>query len=193
MSNFYKLGLSVDRTSTIQLTPYQREEKIGGFQFWRGIKTPSMIRDEIERIHAEWLSTSKDITREVYTAGYPADQENPLVRFFADAWSPSYQAWEAFRNSHQSFTSNLWGDTWDEAQVFQRKLESVRKKAREVGYKLRYSDEPVRQPDDSLSAGIKGILWSAGIKEILWTILKFSLIGGLLYLGFLFLSNKIGK
>jgi hypothetical protein len=186
MSNFYKLGLSVDRTSTLQLSPYRRglsEEKIGGFQVWRGIKTPSMIRDEIERIHAEWLATSKDITREVYATGYPGDPENPLARFFADVWTPSYQTWEAFRNTHQSWTSNLWGDTWDEAQTYQRKLESVRKKAREVGYKLKFSDEPVRQPDDSLTAGIK---------EILWTILKFSIIGGALFLLFLFISKKIG-
>lgn len=193
--SLYRLGLTVDRSSTIQLTPYQKglraDDKIGGFQIWRGVKTPAMIRDEIERIHAEWLATSKDITREVEAAGgYPEtglqdrpDSAEPYVRFYADVWSPAYQGWEAFRNSHQSWTSNLWGDTWDEAQVWQEALIKIRDKARKVGYKLAYSMEPVKQPDDSLTSGIQALLW---------TILKFSIIGGAVFLLFLFISKKIG-
>ena len=192
--SLYKLGLSIDRTSTVQLTSYQKglitDERVGGFQFWRGVKTPSMIRDEIERILNEWITTGKDLISQLKREGaYPdnlADRPDdviPLVEWYRDVWTPAYIEMEAFRNRHQSWRANLWGDTWDDAQTFQRQLIALRKKAREMGFALKTSPEPVEQPDNSLSAGLSALFW---------TIIKFSLIGGALYLAFLFLSKKIG-
>lgn len=183
--NYYQLGLAVDQA------PLRDREHVAGIQVWRGVKTPEMIRSEIERILNEWIVTGKDLKSQLNRRGaYPADLSDrpddviPLVEWYRDVWTPSYIEMEGFRNRHQSWTSNIWGDTWDDAQTFQRQLIALRKKAREVGFDLQTSPEPIEQPDNSLSSGLSSLFW---------TIIKFSIIGGAVYLAFLFLSNKAGR
>ena len=191
--SYYQMGLAVPN-QVARPSLYRQGatvgERVGGFQFWRGVKTPSMIRGEIDRILAEFVSTGKDLRAELEKlGGYPEDLADrpesvePFLRFYRDVWSPYYQSFEAFRNTHQGTWNNLWGDAWDEAQVFQAGLIKIRAKAREVGFRLKLSVEPVTQPDDSLAAGIQALLW---------TILKFTVIGGAVFLLFLFISKKIG-
>lgn len=186
--SFYQLGLSV--ASSPKPTLYQQGVAIGGFQFWRGIKTPGMIRDEIERIMGEWIATERDLSLELNQRGaYPATglQDRPadvlpLLNWMNVTFWPAYRNMEGFRNRHQGWFSTWWGDTWDDAQTYQKQLIELRKRAREVGFGLTSSIEPVIQPESSLVGGISSLLW---------TLVKFSLMGAVIFLAFMFISQRI--
>jgi hypothetical protein len=194
--SFYKQGLALQTTPKASApTAYQRGlygDQVGGFAFWRGIKTPGMIRDEVNRIHAEWISTGSDLINELERKGaYPSDLSKrpasvlPLVQWYDTAWGPIYRQWENFMNNHQSWTSNIWGDTWDDIQTWQTTLKKMRSEAKKAGYDLTASVEPVKTEADAGSL-------SSGLQSLMWTILKITLIGGVVFIIFMYISKRLG-
>jgi len=188
--SYYSAGLAVQSRKPSAPTAYHRGlygDQVGGFAFWRGLKTPGMIREEVNRINAEVTATGSDLFQELNRKGaFPPDLKDrpasvlPLARFFEIAWSPFVQTWGAFVANHQGWTSNIWGDTWDETQTFQAQLDALRQQAKKVGFDLSSTPEIVKQPDTNIFSGL------------VWTILKISLIGGAILLAFMYLSKRIG-
>ena len=137
-----------------QMTP----TKVGGFEIWRGFKTPSQIRDEVARINAQVEQTGHDLFTELERRGaFPPDTKDrpgsvlPLLRFFENTWSPFAQEWQVFLVKHgpgSGWTENFWGGAWDSAQDHLKQLQGLRDQAKSSGFKLEDSHDII-EPDPS--------------------------------------------
>jgi len=138
----------------------------GGWEFWKGIKTPGMIQDEILRIDSEVKTTGSDMA--TLEANHLHDASgHDITEFMDTVWDPFVNSWSKFKSDHMSsWVSNFWGDTWDEAQTYQRTLIKIRDKAKELGMTLR-SPDPTVQKTNPFEDVIKAM----------WALVKFVIIG----------------
>lgn len=128
---------------------------VGGFDLWRGVRTPGQIRDEIVRIDSEVKSTGDDLMN--LRIANPSDHK--IVAFLDAAWTPFVTAWAGFAAGHESWTSNLWGTTWDQAQDYAAQLQAIRKSARDLGFQLITPDHVAPEPSgiEKLLAAVFGL------------------------------------
>jgi len=163
------------RAARVATNRLAQDVHVGGFEVWKGIKTPTQIRDEINRIDGEVKSTGSDLA--TTEAIHLHDESGHDITAFMDSvWDPFIQAWSKFHAEHQSFLSNMWGTTWDQAQDYQRQLVAIREKAKGLGIALRSAD-PITPKPNAFEEIAKAI-WSL-VKIIIYVAL---IIGGVVVL-----------
>lgn len=178
---FYQLGARVAPKPL-----YRTHYAVGGFEFWRGVKTPGQIRDEVNRIDAQVKATGGEIFKRMENGGaFPPNLKDvspaiaPLATYHELVWSPFVRAWQEFAAHHQDWTSNVWGDTWDEVQTYQRELVRIRDGARALGMDFKSPDPTIQNPSGFEDLASK--IWSV-VKLIVYVGLGLISVGLLVHL-----------
>lgn len=116
------------------MSNYQVGLKVGGW-----FVTPGQIKDEANRLDADIESASTQMLEMLYVPGSwttlqaGVTEESPLFKWYLQVWKPWKSEWKKFLAERQSWTSNMWGSSWDQIQEYRKKLVQLHDSAKAIG------------------------------------------------------------
>lgn len=190
---YYNLGLVATLPAPSKPSLYQQGIVVGlipGYaSMGETLRVMNLLDGEIKAASSEMFlaKVSSPSTRE-------ADPE--FAAFYLGPWSDFVARWSKFREGN----SGKWArfvdtnDIYNRTQQFRKEYIGFREKAEEMGYNWQ-SPEPMAPESEKhglLREGKDATKdLGAGIEKILWAVAKFTLIGGALFLAFMFISQFI--
>ena len=183
--NYYRLGLAINSAS-VKPTRYQQGSEIQ-VGILPGYISVGEVLDEMKLLTGEIRSYGK----ELFDATGDRNLDDPLTNWYVKRWTSFATRWDNFYSENQGFWDRFVSTDriYNLTQQFRKEMIEMREIAEEKG--MRWGSADPRSPL-AAPGGLTGSL-SKTASSLLWTILKFSLIGGVVFLAFMYLSKKIGS
>jgi len=139
------------------------------------LQTPGGVQSEMDRINADMMIFSKEISDEIERRGYP-DKQDAVTAFYASVWSPFIREWQSFYAANRSWWGNLWWNHAPEAETYRDQLVQLRTQARELGMTVTSPDPAAPTPGwiESVLGAIWGLLktlvYAGTVIAAIWTL-----------------------
>lgn len=153
-------------------TPYYSKTK-ESVQVGAWIATPGWLRDQTEKLRAEWITIGKEIHADYNNRclGLEAPEAGSeacvkMQRFRDDVWAPMSQRFYSFAAKHGDASyakllfRNFWGNVWDQIKEWRVQLISLREQAEAAGFFFQSPKPlpPERGPWDTIFTMLKWIV-----------------------------------
>lgn len=161
-----------------------------------GYASMGETRRAMDLLDGEIKATSSEMFLRKVTDPAMREADPDFTAFYLGPWGDFVGRWSTFYDANKGRWPRFvdTNDIYNRTQQFRKEFISFRDQAEALGFEWR-SPAPLAPDGEKhglLGAGSKALDRSlTGIEALLWSIVKFSLIGGAIFLAFIFAHQKL--